>query len=153
MEYAFFKTLLKGEFREADKNSVELHHKSAKAFKLWMQLLHDTLDEDSYNVDMLTMWHMLAIADKYEFDPRRPEPRAWFNKWYNLKDNLKEWTKYECCCELLFPAHAFHHAVAFAKATKLLVYEGKRHNQEMRPDGFDAFYLRLDRPIIRTTSR
>jgi hypothetical protein len=132
--------------RDTGKDFHELHEDDAAAWRIWMQILHDTVDTDSYEVGIATVWNVLVIADKYELSPKSEVARRWFASWY------KRWGDPETvddCSEALYPCHTFDHPRGFARATKLLAYENEGHIGEQMPLGGQVYHLRLDNRITR----
>ena len=102
---------------------------------------------------MLEVWDILAAADKYELDPRVAS--HWFKKWFEHHYLRAGWDKnfndgilFNAARELMFPCHEFNYAIGFQLVTRYLVYHGRRHITEKRPDGFDYYHLRLDQKVI-----
>lgn len=48
----------------------ELRDDDPRAWKLWLEMVHGRLDEQSYHAQISTIWHVLRIADKYAINPR-----------------------------------------------------------------------------------
>lgn len=132
--------------RDTGKDFHELHEDGPAAWKIWLQILHDTVDADSYEVGIATVWNVLVIADKYELPPKREVAKGWFACWY------KRWGDPETvddCSEALYPCHTFDHPRGFARATKLLAYENEGHIGEQMPLDGQIYHLRLDNRITR----
>lgn len=132
--------------RDTGKDFHELHEDDPGAWKIWLQILHDTVDADSYEVGIATVWNMLVIADKSELSPKREAAKGWFACWY------KRWGDPETvddCSEALYPCHTFDHPRGFARATKLLAYENEGHICEQMPLDGQIYHLRLDNRITR----
>lgn len=134
--------------RDTGKDFHELHEDDPAAWKIWMQIIHDTVDAASYEVGIATVWNVLVIADKYALSPKSEAAKGWFASWY------KRWGDPETvddCSEALYPCHSFDHPRGFARATKLLAYEGQGHVGEQIPVDAQVYHLRLDHRITRTS--
>lgn len=130
---------------KASLDIVALKDDDPRAVKIWLQILHGTYDVASYSAPIITLWHMLAIADKYRLDPKDDAARKWFEDW--LATRFRH--TYEECCELLLPLCRFDHAAGFAAVTCQLAYTGQGHIMEKRPYGFRDDHLRLGQGVIR----
>lgn len=133
-------------FRDTGQKFHRLPEDDPLAWKIWLQILHDSLDSSSYDVGITTVWNVLVIAHKYEISPKRADAKQWFADWY---DHWGHPQRLEDCSEALYPCHTFDHAKGFARASKILAYEGDGHGIEQRPDGIDDYHLHLDHRIIR----
>lgn len=150
----YFKRLLAQEYSEAKQNTVELKEDDPRAWKLWLQILHaGSLEQSSYEVPTVTVWHVLLIAEKYGIDPTREDAQQWFDKWVETQAGEGLFTDQRRICEILFPCHAFDHAPGFAAGTEWLAYNSVGHIMESRPAGFTHHtHLRLDHGILRKYS-
>jgi hypothetical protein len=136
--------------RDTGKDFHEINEDEPAAWKIWLQILHNTVDAGSYEVGIATVWNVLVIADKYELSPKSDAAKEWFAAWY------KRWGDPETvddCSEALYPCHTFDHARGFLRATKLLAYEDEGHIGEQMPVGGQVYHLRLDHRIIRMSLR
>jgi len=124
---------------------VALHDDGPRAIKIWLQILHDAYDSASYSAPIITIWHMLSVADRYRMDPTGDGPREWFKGW--LAQRFRH--TYDECCELLLPLYRFDHAAGFAAVTNQLAYTGQGHIVEKRPYGFKYDNLRLGQNVVR----
>lgn len=122
-------------FADTGKGSYELKEDDPNALKIWMQLLHGSLDTSSYQVDIATVWQVLIVARKYDFDVLETEARGWFTRWYNIHASRFSVAD---CRELLYPCYSFNEARSFAAVTKRLVYNVAGHIEERRPEGIPA---------------
>lgn len=66
------------EFRDTGNDYHELHEDDLAAWKIWLQIVHDSLDKDSYRVGIATVWSVLVIADKYQLSPKHEKAKKWF---------------------------------------------------------------------------
>ena len=143
----YFRAMLASRgLRDTGKDFHELHEDDPAAWKIWLQILHDTVDANSYEVGIATVWNVLVIADKYELSPKGEAAKGWFAWWY------KRWGDPETvddCSEALYPCHTFDHPRGFARATKLLAYENEGHICEQMPLDGQIYHLRLDNRITR----
>jgi len=119
-------------FGDTGKDSYELKKDDPAALKIWLQLLHGTLDKTSLEVDIASVWHVLVLARKYDFDALGEGAKKWFQQWYNQRAG-KLTTLH--CRELIYPSYTFDSAQAFAAITKQLAYNIDGHIQESRPTG------------------
>jgi hypothetical protein len=134
-------------FRDTGKDYHELLEDDPAAWKVWLQILHDSLEKGSYEVGIATVWNMLVIADKYQLSPKQEKAKTWFAKWYHTSGDP---VTVDDCSEALYPCHAFDHARGFAYASKRLAYNNEGHVGEKRPEGGQMYHLRLDHRITRT---
>jgi len=152
----FRKLLSDGNFKESEQSTIDLHEDgkgSATGMTIWFKILHDAVDESTYQVSTDGIWYMLAAAHKYGFDPKTEEAKAWFEKWYATQTSGTERSfDYKEHQALLFPCYTFDHAQGFRTATKYLVYRATGHIVERRPTGFAYEHLRMDQNILRKSS-
>jgi hypothetical protein len=133
-------------FRDTGNDYHELHEDDPAAWKIWLQIIHDSLNRDSYEVGIATVWNVLVIADKYQLSPKHEKAKRWFAKWYDISGDP---VTVDECSEALYPCHTFDHARGFAFATKRLAYKNEGHVGEKRPEGGQVYHLRLDHRITR----
>jgi hypothetical protein len=133
-------------FRDTGNEYHELLEDDPAAWKVWLQIIHDSLTRDSYEVGIATIWNMLVIADKYQLSPRHEKAKEWFAKWYHTSGDP---VTVDDCSEALYPCHTFDHARGFAYASKRLAYNNEGHVGEKRPEGGQVYHLRLDHRITR----
>ena len=126
----------------------ELHEDDPAAWKIWLQIIHDSLDRASYEVSIATVWNVLVIADKYQLSPKHEKTKSWFAKWYQTSGDPMT---VEDCSEALYPCHTFDYARGFAYATKHLAENNEGHIGEKRPEGGQVYHLRLDNRVTRTS--
>lgn len=143
-------------FREAEQTTVELHGDPAEALETWFKIFHATSPELEgvefayLQIDLKSIWDMLATAHKYEIDPKDVKARAWFENWYAAQSEREDRRfGYLDFQALVFPCHAFDYAPGFTFATKQLVYRANGHITERRPDGFEHDHLHISSNIIR----
>jgi hypothetical protein len=149
LAFPYFKILLAREYREAKQQVVELKEDDPRACKVWLQILHGSVEKSSYEVQTITIWHVLLIAEKYGFDPTRKDAQEWFGKWIQTQKGTGFFTDQKKICEILFPCHAFDNVSTFATCTEWLAYNSAGHISESRPAGFTHTHLRLDYLILR----
>lgn len=146
----YFKRLLTQGFRESKQDVVELKEDDPRAWKLWLEILHRSLERSSYDAQIITVWHVLRIAEKYGISPTRKDAQEWFDRWFVKQSGDGLFTENESICEVLFPCHAFDHALGFSTSTMWLAYHSAGHIVERRPEGFISHtHLRLDQGIMR----
>ncbi|KAK5124014.1 hypothetical protein LTR85_002211 [Meristemomyces frigidus] len=146
----FRKLLSDGSFKEASQDTVDLHEDSAKGMTIWFKILHGSVDDTTYQASIDDLWHLLATAHKYGFDPKSEAAVGWFGKWYDVQTRNHERSfDYKEHAQLLFPCYTFDHAQGFRAATKYLVYRATGHIVERRPLGFQYEHLRLDQNILQ----
>jgi hypothetical protein len=134
-------------FRDTGNEYHELLEDDPAAWKVWLQIVHDSLEKGSYEVGIATVWNMLVIADKYQLSPKQEKAKTWFAKWYHTSGDP---VTVDDCSEALYPCHTFDHARGFAYASKRLAYNNEGHVGEKRPEGGQVYHLRLDHRITRT---
>jgi hypothetical protein len=155
----YFRRLLYPESREGGQQLVgqeviELKHDDPKAWKTWLQILHARLERSSYEVETVTVWHMLAIAEKYGINPTWQSARDWFNQWLCTQSGKGLFTDRRRICEVLFPCHTFDHALGFSAGTMWLAYNSVGHIKEIRPAPFDKLtHLSLPHGIMRRSPK
>lgn len=132
-EFDYFKAVFKPDtFADTGKDSYEVEEDHPAALKIWMQLLHDRLDESSLKVDIATVWHVLVVARKYDFDALGQEAKDWFKKWYQAPGHRFDTLQFR---QLIYPCYTFDCAEGFAAATKDLAYNIQGHIEEEMPLG------------------
>lgn len=134
------------------KPSVDLYGDHSTGVKIWLEILHgkQSTAADLKNISIEDVWYMLHTALKHGFDPKRDDPKKWFNSWY-LEHSAQQLGVYDYQ-QLLFPLFTFDHAHGFAAATKFLAYNGAGHITEKRPEDFRHENLRLEQRIIRESA-
>jgi hypothetical protein len=149
-EIPYFRRLLTRESRQGEQEVVILRGDDPKAWKTLLQILHGRLEQSSYEIPTDAVWHILLIAEKYGISPTRQNARDWFNEWLITQSHEGLFTDHRRICEILFPCHAFEHALGFSACTMWLAYNSVGHIKEMRPAYFDEHtHLRLDHGIMR----
>jgi hypothetical protein len=151
-EIPYFRRLLTRESRQGEQEVVILRGDDPKAWKTLLQILHGRLEQSSYEIPTDAVWHILLIAEKYGISPTRQNARDWFNGWLVTQSHEGLFTDNRRICEILFPCHAFDHALGFSACTMWLAYNSVGHIKEMRPAYFDEHehtHLRLDHGIMR----
>lgn len=136
-ESSYFKVVFSSkQWADTGKETYEVKGDDPAAWEIWLQLLHGCIDEAKVDTRISTIWNLLVLALKYDFDGHCPELKQWFFAWYGNFDkhnNLREIP----CRELLYPCYFFDHAVAFAAVTKYLVYNMCGHIEEHMPNGVE----------------
>jgi hypothetical protein len=132
-------------------STSELRDDDPDAWKIWLEMLHGCLDRKSYEAQIATVWHVLCIADKYGISPTCPDAGKWFDQWFFTQSAIGKFTENDNVRQILFPCHAFDHALGFSTSTMWLAYHCAGHIEELRPSGFERHpHLGLDRSIERT---
>lgn len=145
---SYFRAILSPRgFRDTGNVYHELLEDDPAAWKVWLQIFHNSLDKASYEVGIATVWNMLVVADKYQLSPKQEKAKTWFAKWYHTSGDP---VTVDDCSEALYPCHTFDHARGFAYASKRLAYNNEGHVGEKRPEGGQVYHLRLDHRITRT---
>lgn len=146
----YFARTLPDEVVVALETTSELRGDDARAWKLWLEILHGRLHYLSYEVQTTTVWHVLDIAERYGISVKREDARDWFNEWFNTQSGKTLFTTVDSVREVLFPCHAFDNAQAFSTSTMWLAYHCAGHIEEKRPWGFEYHpRLGLDHGIER----
>lgn len=130
---------------KASLDVVALKDDDPRAVKIWLQILHGTYDSSSFTAPIITVWHMLVVAERYRLNPKDKDAQKWFKRW--LANRFHD--TYDECCQLLFPLHSFDDADGFAAVTMKLAYTGQGHIVEKRPQGFHDDHMRLGQNVIR----
>ncbi|KAM0721906.1 hypothetical protein Q7P37_002831 [Cladosporium fusiforme] len=141
----YFRRVITPGFADTGQSSYQLHEDDPVALKFWLQILHKSLDDSSLDVTISTVWFVLKLADKYDFNPFHADVKKWLTDW--LAQNQPETE--DAYREILYPCWVFDHAAGFADATKYLVYNFVGHITEKRPDGFFDVRFRLDQRVIQ----
>lgn len=135
-------------------STSELHDDDPRAWRLWLEMLHGCLNVSSYQAQIVTVWHVLQIAEKYDINPTCADAGAWFDEWFFAQSARGLFTSNENIRQILFPCHRFDHALGFSTSTMWLAYNCTGHVQEKRPKEFESHpHLGLDRGIERTYRR
>jgi hypothetical protein len=144
-----------GEQEMVQREVIELTNDNPRAWKGWLEILHGRrLERSSYQISTTTVWHMLTIAEKYGISPTSQNARDWFDQWLVIQSGDGLFHDYRRISEVLFPCHAFDHALGFSAGTKWLAYNSVGHIKEQRPAYYDEdTLLRLDHGIMRMSTR
>jgi hypothetical protein len=90
---------------------------------VWLSFFHDALDQFPLaSVSIAELWHVLLVAHKHGFDPKRLS--GWFVKWYGANRDQAE-SYLLSRRQMLFPCFAFEHTEAFLQLTKWMVYNSQ----------------------------
>lgn len=138
-----FKQLLTSNFAEATQSTITLNEDVVDTMEIWFRVMHNTIEESTYDVPLSEMWHLVAAADKYDLNIH--DLNAWFADWYAKNSSACLNTR-----ELLYPCYRFDHAEGFAQATKILVYNNLGHIMEFNPT--IHYELHLPSRIIRESN-
>lgn len=135
---------------KAEHSTSELLDDDPHAWAIWLRLVHECLENKDYKAQVSTVWHVLRIADKYGIDPKRADSGKWFDEWFFTQSALGYFVNDDVVRQILFPCHAFDHALGFATSTMWLAYHCTGHIAEKRPYDFEGHErLGLDRGIER----
>ena len=135
---------------KAAHGTSELRDDDPRAWKLWLEMVHGRLSEQSYYAQISTVWHVLRIADKYAINPKCADAGRWFDQWFFVQSAEGLFTRNDNVRQILFPCHAFDHALGFTTCTVWLVYNCAGHIAEERPKEFEHHpRLGLDHGIER----
>ena len=132
---AYFRRTLP--LNQAAQGFSELRDDDPRAWRLWLQMVHGCLDEQSYYAQISTVWHVLRIADKYAINPTCADASRWFDQWFFAQSAEGLFTRNDTVRENLFPCHAFDHALGFTTSTSWLAYNCAGHIAEKRPKEFE----------------
>ena len=122
---------------KAAHGTSELRDDDPGAWRLWLEMVHGRLDEKSYCAQILTVWHVLRIADKYAIDPTCADAGKWFDQWFFTQSAEGIFTNNDNIRQILFPCIAFDHALGFTTSTLWLAYNYAGHITEKRPKEFE----------------
>ncbi|KAE9370432.1 hypothetical protein N431DRAFT_442268 [Stipitochalara longipes BDJ] len=125
----YFTKLLGGQFKEASSNLVELHEDTVQSIELWFRVLHGNIDDGSYLIERKEIWEAIWLTRKYFFHIEKLN--AWFATYWSRLD--KKQLEIDDHKELLYPAQAFDHPVAFSYITKTMAHTGTGHIEEHNP--------------------
>lgn len=117
----------------AAQRTSELRGDDPRAWKLWLEMVHGCLDAQSYYAQIPTVWHVLRIADKYAINPTCADAGRWFDGWFFAQSADGIFTDNDNVRQILFPCHAFDHALGFTTSTTWLAYNCAGHITEKRP--------------------
>jgi hypothetical protein len=140
-ECKYFKVVLSSKkWVDTGKETYEINDDDPAAFEIWLRLFHGCLDKARMEASISTVWNLIVVAQKYDFDAHCPELRDWFSAWY--KENFAKHGSLSnpTCQELLYPCYYFDHAPGFAAITKYLAYNMSIHIQEEMPEGVDPVH-------------
>ncbi|KAK5684628.1 hypothetical protein LTR17_027177 [Elasticomyces elasticus] len=140
----FANMLSDAKFKEGEGSTIELHEDNALAITVWLKIIHDVVDDTTYQLSLDDVWYMLAAAQKYGFSTRSPAAKLWFEKWYDTDPNF-DFKEHQM---MLLPLHSFDHAVGFRVASKYIVYRATGNIFDRRPSAFENGTLGLDPNII-----
>ncbi|KAK3069829.1 hypothetical protein LTR53_011534 [Teratosphaeriaceae sp. CCFEE 6253] len=130
----YFANLLSdANIEEGQQDTIELQEDGITAMTVWLKVIHGTADDLTYKVSIDDLWHMLAMAEKYNFTPGHGNAKAWFEKWYAVNTSDNRMFDYKEHQTLLLPCHSFDHAPGFQRATRYLVYRATGNVSERRP--------------------
>jgi hypothetical protein len=139
---------------KATHGTSELRDDDPRAWRLWLEIVHGRLHEPSYRAQIPTVWHVLRIADKYAINPTCADAGKWFDQWFFTQSARGIFTYIDNVRQILFPCHAFDHALGFTTSTMWLAYNCAGHIAEMRPKDFENHSrLGLEHGIERTYHR
>lgn len=122
------------------KDTFEIKGDSLPALEIWLRLLHGCLDKTKLGASISTIWNLLVLAQKYNFDGHCPELKDWFFAWYAENIATRGTIGEVTCRELLYPCYFFDHAPGFAAVTKHLAYNMRGHIEEHMPAGVDPIH-------------
>jgi hypothetical protein len=137
------KTMLSGFFKEAGSKFIELHEDTVDSLELWFRVLHGNVGDGSYEIERVEIWNAIALSRKYFFHLEKLNP--WFATYWSRLD--KKNLEADDLKELLYPAQAFEHSVAFAYITKTLVHICTGHIEEKNPSRH--WQLHVEGRVIR----
>lgn len=121
-------------------NFFEIKGDDLAALKIWLRLLHGCLDRTKVSASISTIWNLLVLAQKYNFDGHCQELKDWFSAWYAENIAKPGSIGEDTCRELLYPCYYFNHAPGFAAVTKHLAYNMRGHIEEKMPAGVDPIH-------------
>lgn len=121
----------------AAQGTSELRDDDPRAWRLWLEMVHGCLDSQSYYAQIPTVWHVLRIADKYAINPTCADAGKWFDAWFFTQSAEGIFTSIDSVRQILFPCHAFDHALGFTTCTMWLAYNCAGHIAEKRPKEFE----------------
>lgn len=122
-------------FADTGKDFYEVKGDDSAALKVWLQILHGTRDRTSLAIDIASVWHVLVLARKYDFDALGEAAKKWFQEWYDQRAGKLNTLQ---CRELIYPCYTFDCAKGFTAITKHLAYNTGGHIQESRPTGVSS---------------
>jgi hypothetical protein len=143
-EYKYFRVVLSSkQWADTGKETYEMSGDDPAALEIWLRLLHGCLDKARMDASISSVWNLVVIAQKYDFDAHCPELRQWFFAWYAENIAKHRGISNSICQKLLFPCYYFDHAPGFAAVTKHLAYNMCTHIQEEMPHGVDPMHKDL----------
>ncbi|KAK5699159.1 hypothetical protein LTR17_023476 [Elasticomyces elasticus] len=141
----FANMLSDAKFKEAEGSMIELHEDNALAMTVWLKIIHDVVDDTTYQLSLDDVWYMLAAAQTYGFSTGSPAAKLWFEKWYDTDPNF-DFKEHQM---MLLPLHSFDHAIGFRVASKYIVYRATGNIFDRRPSAFEhSTIVGLDPNII-----
>jgi hypothetical protein len=127
-------------FGDTGKDYYEVKEDDPVALTIWLQLLHGCLDKPKMDAGIATVWNLLVVTQKYNFDGHCAELKEWFIAWYAENVTKPGTISNILCCELLYPCYYFDHAEGFAAITKHLAYNVCGHIEDQMPCGVDPMH-------------
>jgi len=122
---------------KAAHGTSELRDDDPRAWRLWLEMVHGCLHKQSYFAQIATVWHVLRIADKYAINPTCADAGTWFDRWFFTQSARGIFMHNDNVRQILFPCHAFDHALGFTTSTMWLAYNCAGHIAELRPKEFE----------------
>ncbi|KAL8856868.1 MAG: hypothetical protein Q9178_006585 [Gyalolechia marmorata] len=143
------KSMLGGEWREANQSIVTLKDITVPAIEIWFQVLHEV--NPNYNVPIPAIWHLANIGQQFRFDILKL--KDWFAEWYERQPVDLWYTNYKSIPDprcLLYPCWVFDHYEGFMRITSFCAYRYAGHIMEINPSRHQD--LHLPARVIRMSS-
>lgn len=133
-------------------DTIDLHENEAGSLEVWLKLLHACdMHSTLTNVNLKGLWDILDTAYRYNFDPKSPGAKAWFEAWYyeHQEKGDGKYFNYIDYQALLYPCHIFGFAEGFQWATRYLAYRSSGQVEEKKPEGVQGEHLVIDERVMR----
>ncbi|KAL2075341.1 hypothetical protein VTL71DRAFT_284 [Oculimacula yallundae] len=130
-----------GSWIESGSTTVDLCDENVAAVELWMKVLHDKVNGESFKTTTIeTIWIAIEASRFYFFQLELLGP--WFAEWLGVKGG-KRLTNFSIdeLRQLMYLCHEFDNAEGFAIVTRRLAYENEGHITELNPTKFHHLHL------------
>jgi hypothetical protein len=137
---AFFRSDFSVDWSASGQEVFDLGEEHVVALGIWLRVVHKTLVDGNYTVDLIHVWHVIELGRKYLFEGEKLN--EWFEKWMEKKggdgalgfqlDELRQ---------LVYPCYQLQNAQGFADVTRRLAYETEGHVSEYTPRGYHHLHV------------
>ena len=147
----FFKSLVSSTWLRPGQLGIDFGEKRTSVVKIWFQILHDTVDYESYKASIEDIYDAIGISKKYILEMEKLN--CWFKKWAFVNGGLRmRRFDHKELQQLLFLCYELEHVQGFADATRRLAYEFRGHINGFNPSKYEELHLHpriLSKSLIR----